>query len=74
LVSVIVPTFRRAPIGAARGPQCFIQTLREWNWIVVVDGDDQETREALDSITDPRLRVKPLQQKHRKARPARNVG
>ncbi len=73
LVSVIVPTFRRPQLVLRAVHSVLSQTLRELELIVVVDGDDQETREALDSITDPRLRVKPLQENIGSAA-ARNVG
>jgi glycosyltransferase involved in cell wall biosynthesis len=73
LVSVIVPTFHRPQLVLRAVQSVLCQTLRELELIVVVDGDDHETREALGSIADPRLRVKALPERIGSAG-ARNVG
>ncbi|HEY9614268.1 glycosyltransferase family 2 protein [Allocoleopsis sp.] len=57
LVSVVIPTYRR-PLLVKRAVQSALtQTLSQIEVIVVIDGPDQSTREALATIDDPRLRV-----------------
>jgi glycosyltransferase involved in cell wall biosynthesis len=60
LVSVIIPTIHRAQLVLRALEGVFGQTMREIEAIVVVDGHDSETLQALGSIDDPRLRVKAL--------------
>jgi glycosyltransferase involved in cell wall biosynthesis len=70
---VIIPTVQRPQLvlRAIRG--VLGQTMGEIEAIVVVDGPDPETLEALASIGDPRLRVKALPTRVG-ASGARNVG
>lgn len=57
LVSVVIPTYRR-PLLVKRAVQSALaQTLSQIEVIVVLDGPDQLTREALATIDDSRLRV-----------------
>lgn len=57
LVSVVIPTYRR-PLLVTRAVQSALaQTLNQIEVILVIDGPDQATREALTAIDDPRLRV-----------------
>ena len=57
LVSVVVPTYRR-PLLVIRAVQSALaQTLSQIEVIVVIDGPDEATREALAAINDPRLRA-----------------
>ena len=60
LVSVIIPTIHRPQLVLRALEGVFGQTMREFEAIVVVDGHDSETLQALGSIDDPRLRVKAL--------------
>jgi glycosyltransferase involved in cell wall biosynthesis len=60
LVSVIIPTLHRPQLVLRAIKGVLLQTLREIEVIVVVDGPDPEALEALGSIADPRLRVKAL--------------
>jgi len=60
LVSVIIPTIHRPQLVLRALEGVFGQTMREFEAIVVVDGHDPETLQALGSIGDPRLRVKAL--------------
>ncbi len=54
-VSAVVPTFRR-PITLLRAVgSALAQTLDAIEVIVVVDGRDDETRDALGSIADSRV-------------------
>ncbi|MBD2017633.1 glycosyltransferase [Microcoleus sp. FACHB-53] len=57
LVSVVIPTYRR-PLLVKRAVQSALaQTLSQIEVIVVIDGPEQSTREALTTIDDSRLRV-----------------
>jgi glycosyltransferase involved in cell wall biosynthesis len=56
-VSVVIPTFER-PWTLLRAVRSVLaQTLERIEVIVVVDGRDRETLQALESIRDPRLRT-----------------
>jgi glycosyltransferase involved in cell wall biosynthesis len=55
-VSVVIPTCER-PTLLARAVECALaQTLRSIEVIVVVDGKDQQSRDVLAAVKDPRLR------------------
>jgi len=61
LVSVVVPTRHRPELLLGRALKTALaQTLRDVEVIVVVDGPDPATLEALSRVEDPRLRVLPL--------------
>ena len=60
LVSVIIPTIHRAQLVLRALEGVFGQTMLEIEAIVIVDGHDSATLQALGSIGDPRLRVKAL--------------
>lgn len=72
-VSVVIPTFGRPALllRAIRSVQA--QTRGDFELIVVVDGDDPPTMEALAGVSDPRLRVIVPQEKCG-AGGARNLG
>lgn len=57
---MIVPTIHRPQLLLRALEGVLRQTVREIEAIVVVDGHDPETLQALGSIDDPRLRVKAL--------------
>lgn len=60
LVSAIIPTYQR-PELVQRAVRCALaQTLQDIEVIVVLDGPDEATTSALQSIHDPRLRVMAL--------------
>ncbi|GAA0470624.1 hypothetical protein Aca07nite_31350 [Actinoplanes capillaceus] len=72
-VSVVIPTCDR-PLLATRAVHGALgQTHRDLEVIVVVDGPDQATTDALAEIGDPRLRVVVVPER-RRAPNARNVG
>ena len=73
LVSVIIPTIHRPQLVLRALEGVLRQTMREIEAIVVVDGHDPETFEALGPFDDPRLRVKALSTGIGSAG-ARNVG
>lgn len=59
-VSVVIPTRGRpeSVVAAVRSAQQ--QTVRPHEIIVVIDGPDEATLNALESLGDPRLRIVPL--------------
>ncbi|MBD2447501.1 glycosyltransferase family 2 protein [Nostoc sp. FACHB-152] len=57
LVSVVIPTRNRPQIVIRAVKSALAQTLPTVEVIVVVDGPDEATVQALSQITDPRLRV-----------------
>ena len=63
LVSVIIPTYKRAGFLIRALRSVFEQTLTNLEAIVIVDGQDPETDAALSAVTDPRLRVIKLPQR-----------
>jgi hypothetical protein len=57
IVSVIIPTLRRPALVLRAIASALAQTGPSIEVIVIVDGPDPQTHEALASIVDPRLRV-----------------
>jgi len=73
LVSAIIPTRNRPGTVLRAVKSALDQTLRECEVIVVIDGKDEATSQALKSLTDPRLRVVDLEDSQGAAA-ARNTG
>jgi glycosyltransferase involved in cell wall biosynthesis len=72
-VSVVIPTRNRPELVPRAVRSALDQTLREIEVIVVVDGPDPSTREALAEHADPRLRLVELPASGG-APAARNIG
>ncbi|HKS98114.1 MAG TPA: glycosyltransferase family 2 protein [Rugosimonospora sp.] len=72
-VSVVVPTRARPELVLRAVGSALAQTLRDIEVIVVIDGPDPATREALATCADTRLRVVELEASGG-APAARNVG
>ncbi|MGK5741229.1 glycosyltransferase family 2 protein [Micromonospora sp. URMC 103] len=72
-VSVVIPTFARPDLVTRAVRSALAQTVTDIEVIVVVDGPDPATRDALTRIADPRLRLVELPGKGG-APNARNVG
>jgi glycosyltransferase involved in cell wall biosynthesis len=73
LVSVVIPTFARPQLVVRAARSALEQTLRTIEVIVVVDGRDRPTIDALTQIRDPRTRVI-LPDRHLGNADARNTG
>lgn len=53
VISVIVPTYRRARLLVERAiPSLLAQTYTDWELLIVGDGTDDATRDALDAYDD----------------------
>jgi glycosyltransferase involved in cell wall biosynthesis len=72
-VSVVIPTCNRPDLATRAVRSALGQTWSDLEVVVVIDGPDLETEEALAAIGDPRLRVLPLPERG-KAPNARNQG
>jgi glycosyltransferase involved in cell wall biosynthesis len=72
-ISVVIPTYRRADLLVRAIRSALAQTYREIEVIVVIDGPDSCTVEAIDAIGDKRLRYVELVDKVGGSE-ARNVG
>jgi glycosyltransferase involved in cell wall biosynthesis len=72
-VSVVIPTRSRPALVTRAVRGALAQTVEDIEVIVVIDGPDQQTGNALAAITDPRLRVVALPQRGG-APNARNTG
>ncbi|UIZ91664.1 glycosyltransferase [Corynebacterium sp. CNCTC7651] len=70
LVTVAISTFNRAEFLPECLASVFAQTFRDFEVIVVNDGSTDNTKEVLESIDDPRLRV--IHQENRGLAAARN--
>jgi glycosyltransferase involved in cell wall biosynthesis len=56
-VSIITPTYNRPRLLIERAlPSVLAQTYADWEWIVVGDGTDQATCDAMAAVADPRVR------------------
>jgi len=73
LVSTVIPTRFRPELVCRAVRSVLNQSYQEIEAIVVIDGPDEGTKNALASIVDPRLRVIPLEQNQGGAE-ARNIG
>jgi glycosyltransferase involved in cell wall biosynthesis len=73
LVSAVIPTRNRSGLVARAVQSALNQTFRSIEVIVVVDGPDEKTAQALAQIEDPRLWIVTLPQSVG-APEARNVG
>lgn len=56
-VSVVIPTFSRPELVTRAVRSALAQTVDKIEVIVVVDGPDEATRNGLEAVGDPRLRV-----------------
>lgn len=72
-ISIIIPVYNRAHIISRALQSVFAQTLPEFEVILVNDGSTDELEKALESYTDPRLRILNHTQ-NRGASAARNTG
>lgn len=73
LVSVVIPTRARPALVPLAARSALGQTLRDLEVVVVLDGPDPATREALERVGDDRLRLVELPASHGVAA-ARNAG
>ncbi|SFR99085.1 glycosyltransferase family 2 protein [Sphingomonas jatrophae] len=73
VVSVVIPTARRPAAVCRAVATVLAQTMADLEVIVVVDGDDPATDEALGAVPDQRLRVI-HNGRRRGAGEARNIG
>ncbi len=60
LVTVIIPTYQRPALLLRAVRSALAQTLSQLEIIVILDGPDPASEEALKTINDPRLRLLPL--------------
>jgi glycosyltransferase involved in cell wall biosynthesis len=72
-VSVVIPTCNRPDLATRAVRSARTQTYEDLEVVVVIDGPDPATEEALAAVGDPRLRVLPLPRRG-KAPSARNQG
>jgi glycosyltransferase involved in cell wall biosynthesis len=72
-VSVVIPTYSRPDLVTRAARSALAQTVVDIEVIVVIDGPDEVTRDALAAVGDDRLRVVMLPEKGG-APNARNVG
>lgn len=72
-VSVVIPTFERPHLVPTAVRSVLEQTFADFEIVVVVDGRDAETIEALHALGDDRLRVH-VPERHLGNADARNLG
>jgi glycosyltransferase involved in cell wall biosynthesis len=72
-VTVVIPTCNRPALATRAVASALAQTHQDLEVVVVIDGPDPATRQALAEVGDDRLRVIELPER-RKAPNARNVG
>jgi glycosyltransferase involved in cell wall biosynthesis len=57
LVTVVIPTYNRIAFVQQAIASVIAQTYRNWELIVVDDGSDDGTPEAISKMTDPRIKL-----------------
>jgi glycosyltransferase involved in cell wall biosynthesis len=57
LVTIVIPTYNRAALVQQAIASVIAQTYRSWELIIVDDGSDDGTRELINTITDPRIKL-----------------
>jgi glycosyltransferase involved in cell wall biosynthesis len=72
-VSVIIPAYNRASTILRAVQSVLDQTFQDFELIIVDDGSTDSTREIVESIKDPRIRLL-CHEKNLGAAPARNTG
>jgi glycosyltransferase involved in cell wall biosynthesis len=73
VISVVLPTYNRAPTLPRAIDSVFGQTHRDWELIIVDDGSTDGTREVVASISDPRVRAY-SHERNRGVTAAKNTG
>lgn len=73
MISVIIPTYNRAPLLKRAVESILAQTLQDIEVLVVDDGSIDETAQVMASVTDSRVRYLP-QEENKGACAARNLG
>src|SRR5580765_5393661 len=57
LVTVVIPTYNRLALVQQAIASVIAQTYRNWELIIVDDGSDDGTPEAIISINNPRIKL-----------------
>ena len=57
LVTVVIPTYNRGALVQQAIASVIAQTYRNWELIIVDDGSDDGTREAIITMNDPRIKL-----------------
>src|SRR5690349_18374024 len=75
-ISVVIPTFQRAPVLARTLPTVFAQDLpsADFEVIVVIDGSTDGTADYLRSLQRPACALRVIEQANRGQAGARNTG
>ncbi|HEY2650097.1 MAG TPA: glycosyltransferase family A protein [Puia sp.] len=63
LVTIVIPTYNRIDLVQQAIASVIAQTYSNWELIVVDDGSDDGTSEAISSLNDPRVRLLNLKHK-----------
>ncbi|RXK84894.1 glycosyltransferase family 2 protein [Chlorobaculum sp. 24CR] len=73
-ISVILPTFDRAPLLAPAIESVVAQSFAEWELIVVDDGSSDETFAIVDAFLRQHQNIRYMKHRNRKAALSRNAG
>jgi glycosyltransferase involved in cell wall biosynthesis len=73
-VSVILPTFERAPLLATAIESVITQSFTDWELIVVDDGSSDNTFDVVNAFIREHDNIRYMKQRNRKAALARNAG
>lgn len=73
-VSIILPTFNRAPLIAQAIDSVLAQTFTNWELIVIDDGSSDETFDIVNPYLRQHQNIRYLKHRNRKAALSRNAG
>ena len=71
-ISVVMPAYNAIPFLKAAVESILAQSFKDFEFLIVNDGSTDETKDYLDSLTDPRIRV--IHQTRRGLVSALNIG
>jgi len=74
MISIIMPTYNRAPLLVSRLAEFYVQTYKNWELIIVNDCSTDSTFDFLNTIDDPKIKIIHLKKNSGCVSIPRNIG